>query len=182
MQQANPLYFVALVPPPSICEEVTAFKQYAAQHFASEHALSSPPHITLIPPFRWPEDQYKRLSTSLTDFSLQAPSFSIKLLHFSSFPPRVIFIDVAENTALINLQEQLAQQFAQLLGIQHKGPFGFHPHITVAFRDLKKEIFPTAWTHFSEQTYERSFPADQLTLLRHDGKKWQIQANFRLQS
>lgn len=182
MQQSNPLYFIALVPLPSICEEVTAFKQYAAQHFGSGHALNSPPHITLIPPFRWPEDQHAKLRTSLTDFSFQAPSFSINLSHFSSFPPRVIFIDVVENKELINLQEQLAQHFAQQLGIQHKGPFGFHPHMTVAFRDLKEEVFPKAWAHFSEQTYQRAFPADQLTLLHHDGKKWEIQANFSLQS
>ena len=182
MQPSNPLYFIALVPPPSIYEEVTAFKQYAAQHFDSGHALSSPPHITLIPPFRWPENQYTRLRTSLTNFRFRAPSFSIKLLHFSSFPPRVIFIDVAENTALISLQKQLAQHFVQQLDIQHKSPFGFHPHMTVAFRDLKKEVFPKAWAHFSEQTYQRVFSVDQLALLQHDGKKWQIQANFSLES
>lgn len=181
MKASTAPYFVALVPPTSIAEEVTAFKKHAAKHFGSKHALNSPPHITLIPPFRWPKDQYLTLSTALSHFNFQTADLSIDLLNFSSFPPRVIFVDVTSNTSLNDLQAQLAQHFSQHFNIQLKGPFGFHPHMTVAFRDLTAEVFPAAWAHFSAQNYRRSFSVEHLSLLRHNGKKWEIEANFSLQ-
>lgn len=182
MKPSTALYFVALVPPTSIVEEVTAFKVYAAKHFGSKHALNSPPHITLIPPFRWPNDKYLELNTALSHFNFQTADLSLDLVNFSSFPPRVIFVDVSPNTMLRNLQAQLEQHFSQDLNIQPKGPFGFHPHMTVAFRDLTAEVFPKAWAHFSAQDYRRSFSVDQLSLLRHNGEKWEIEANFTLPS
>jgi len=142
MKPSTALYFVALVPPTTIREEVTAFKAYAAKHFGSQHALHSPPHITLIPPFRWPKDQYLPLATALSHFKFQTADLSIDLLNFSSFPPRVIFVDVTQSTLLRDLQAQLEQHFSQHLNIQPKGPFGFHPHMTVAFRDLTAAVFP----------------------------------------
>jgi len=181
MKPSTALYFVALVPPTTIREEVTAFKAYAAKHFGSQHALHSPPHITLIPPFRWPKDQYLPLATALSHFKFQTADLSIDLLNFSSFPPRVIFVDVTQSTLLRDLQAQLEQHFSQHLNIQPKGPFGFHPHMTVAFRDLTAAVFPEAWAHFSTQNYQRSFSVEHLSLLRHNGKKWEIEANFALQ-
>ena len=46
------LYYIALLPPENIRQEVTALKEHAAEAFHSSKALNSPPHITLIPPFR----------------------------------------------------------------------------------------------------------------------------------
>lgn len=182
MKPSTALYFVALIPPASIVQEVTAFKEFAAKHFDSKHALNSPPHITLIPPFRWPKDKHLELNTALTHFNFQTANLSIDLLNFSSFPPRVIFVDVSLSTRLGDLQTQLQQHFSQQLAIQARGPFGFHPHMTVAFRDLTAEVFPKAWAHFSTQNYRRSFSVEQLSLLRHTGNKWEIEANFSLQS
>jgi hypothetical protein len=50
--------------------------------------------------------------------------------------------------------------------------------MTVAFKDLKRSVFPEAWTYFSSHPYRRSFVADALTLLIHTGQQWTIRQQF----
>jgi len=47
------LYFFAVVPPEEIQSSVTDIKQDFKERFNASHALKSPPHITLIPPFKY---------------------------------------------------------------------------------------------------------------------------------
>jgi 2'-5' RNA ligase len=48
----------------------------------------------------------------------------------------------------------------------------FHPHITLAFRDLKKTMFEAAWNEFKEKSFQTSFVMNAIDLLKHDGKCW----------
>jgi 2'-5' RNA ligase len=54
----------------------------------------------------------------------------------------------------------------------------FHPHITLAFRDLKKDKFEIAWQEFKGKKYTEKFDVNGITLLKHDGKVWIPYANF----
>jgi len=54
----------------------------------------------------------------------------------------------------------------------------FHPHITIAHRDLAERDFPDVWAFFREKIFERKFEADALTLLRNMEGKWEIEAQF----
>lgn len=56
---------------------------------------------------------------------------------------------------------------------------GFNPHITLAFRDLKREAFKEAWPEFEKATYDKSFEVQSLVLLKHDGEKWHQLKEFR---
>lgn len=174
------LLFIALLAPDEIQAKVTAFKQYAATNFDSKHALRSPPHITLIPPFRWPLDDRKFLIDFLTNFQFAASPFPLHLYNFDCFAPRVIFVDVVEEPKLYQLQAQLAVAVAEELGIQHQGPHDFHPHMTIAFRDLQVRVFPAAWSYFSSLSFQASFPVDKLALLRHTHVGWQLVQTFPL--
>jgi hypothetical protein len=58
------IYFIALVPPQEIREEVTQFKLYASEHFNAAHALKSPLilRFSLLFDGRWKKKQsYKKL-------------------------------------------------------------------------------------------------------------------------
>lgn len=178
MSKQTDLFFIALLPPEDIQEEVTAFKQYVAAHFNSKHALRSPPHITLIPPFRWLSSERSKLIQFLEDFHFSTSSFELILQGFDCFAPRVIFVDVRPEALLEQLQEALKTAIASQLGIENRGPFGFHPHMTIAFRDLHQNLFPKAWQYFSEQSYHSTFSVQNLTLLRHQQKGWQVEGSF----
>ena len=47
-------------------------------------------------------------------------------------------------------------------------------HITIATRDISKAAFAEAWNHFQHKMFEESFDADGLSLLKHNGAKWEI--------
>ncbi|WP_460985478.1 2'-5' RNA ligase family protein [Spirosoma fluminis] len=167
------LYFVALLPGLAIQDEVTHFKREAQARFGSGHALKSPPHVTLIPPFRTDRTSF----SALQDFAEQQLPFSVQLINFGRFGSRVIFVHVAEEQALLDCQQQLASFCHRQLDV----PLDlrpFHPHMTVAFRDLSRSTFSEAWAYFSAQPYERLFTASALTLLRHSGQKWEIVEEF----
>lgn len=53
---SDALYFIALVLPSPLYEEVTRLKEYFRDRYNSKAALRSPPHITLHMPFKWKEN------------------------------------------------------------------------------------------------------------------------------
>lgn len=167
------IYFIALLPDTTIQDEVTTFKQIAQERFGTGHALKSPPHITLTPPFRSDEKDFSALQITA---DRQEP-FVVQLQDFDHFGSRVIFVDVIAEPPLFACQKQLASfcssQFAITPDLRP-----FHPHMTVAFKDLQRSMFPEAWTYFSAQSYRRSFVADALTLLVHTGQLWAIKQQF----
>ena len=55
---------------------------------------------------------------------------------------------------------------------------GFHPHITIAFRDLRKEKFYEALAYFKTQAYNFTFTINSFCLLKHTGKEWLVHKEF----
>ena len=94
--------------------------------------------------------------------------------------PRVIYINVVISQELLTLQADLMAYTESNLGIVDKvsktRPFA--PHITVAFRDLTKQNFKAAWLVFEKRQLDFQFTADKLTLLLHDGNRWNIKSEF----
>lgn len=175
------LFFIAVLPDETIQQEVTDFKNYLAAHFGASHALKSPPHITLFPPFKWQSNRVDALAQALDDFAVEQDSFSLTLKNFSSFPPRVLFVDVAPSEYLRSLQQDLARYLEKELHLKNdRESHGFNAHMTIAHKDLKRELYSKAWVYFSKQTYERTFLVSAITLLEHKGGRWEVYEDFEL--
>ncbi len=174
------LYFIAIVPPEEIEKEIEDLKKYFATHFNSKAALRSPGHLTLYMPFRWKEAKEKLLIEKLNLFAKGKETFNVILKYFGAFPPRVLFINVEANETLHNFQKQLLQSIKVDLklfnGNYKEKPF--HPHVTVAFRDLKKRLFYPAYEEFKNKEFTRSFLVDHISLLKHNGKEWRVIDNL----
>jgi len=125
-------------------------------------------------PFEWRADKEENLVVSLEKISSQLPVTQVVLRGFGSFDPRVIFIHVEPSEALETLQRTLRKFCKEELGLFNADyrDLPFHPHITVAFRDLKREFYKKAWEEFREKSFTGSFLSDRIWLLKHDGKKW----------
>jgi 2'-5' RNA ligase len=167
-------YFMALIPPAPVFDEALEFKNYFKSRFNSKASLNSPPHITLHMPFRWKEEKEQDLITTLEQFDAGIKPFSVQLLNFNSFPPRVIFIDVVPNESLAALQKKLlrfCKRELNLFNADYKDQ-PFHPHLTLAFRDLKKSMFTEAWQEFEAKPYSANFIVDRFALLKHNGREW----------
>jgi len=172
------LHFIALLPDASIQEEVTAFKKTAARRFGSSHALKSPPHITLYPPFRWEEEEVPFLEKALERYAGELQPFEVVLKGFDRFDSRVLFVRVLPSAELEGWHVGLKKALAQNLGLSLTDTRPFHPHMTVAFKDLRREQFPAAWAYFRAIDYERRFRAEALTLLVHREGRWHVQRSF----
>lgn len=169
-------YFIAIIPPEQVYSEALQLKHYFNDRYYSKAALNSPPHITLHMPFVWKENKEAELITCLEAFAKSQRSFEVRLNNYSAFEPRVIFIDVMKDERLALLQKQL-KRFCKvelnLFNADYK-EFAFHPHITLAFRDLKKAEFYKAWEEFKEKKFEATFAVNSIVLLKHDGKEWKV--------
>jgi 2'-5' RNA ligase len=173
-------YFIALVPPSPIYDDALRLKNYFKQQYNSKASLNSPPHITLHMPFRWKEEKEMELISSLSEFSQGRESFKLQLLNFGAFEPRVIFIDIVPNGTLNNLYKDLhrfCKRELNLFNASYRDQ-AFHPHMTLAFRDLKKPMFFKAWEEFQVRKFSASFLIEKIVLLKHNGKIWETAKEF----
>lgn len=180
MASSKRLFFIALLPPTEIQQEITEIKQHFAKVYESRAALRSPPHITLQPPFKWEMENVEVLENSLQDFVATQGLIPVTLLGFGAFPPRVIYIKPLKTPELMAIQKALMNHLKTSLGLVDKvsATRPFSPHLTVAFRDLTKPNFRDAWQQYEHKELHFEFVAPQLTLLLHNGKCWEIYQEF----
>ncbi len=171
-------YFIAIVPPEKILKQIELVKQELFAKYGLKSALRSPAHITLHRPFEWKESKEPFLIDKLEKFSFDK-SFTIQLKNYNCFEPRVIYIDVTKNETLNHLHHQLRNYAgSQLKLLNEIEDFrGFHPHVTVAFRDLKKQMFFKLWDELKIKDFSESFDFTGFCLLRLESK-WQIIKKF----
>lgn len=174
-KEKESLYFLAIIPDGEIREEVLLLKQLALEKFGTKAALRSPAHITLHMPFKWRTDREQILIDTLNRFNFPEFPVSIEADGFGFFEPRVIFIKILENDLIRKLQKELSTYVRRELNIfnaDYKDK-PFHPHMTIAFRDLKKSIFPEAESFFMGKKYQANFQINEICLLKHSGKIWE---------
>ena len=168
------MYFIALVAPPAINEKVLTWKQKMQQEYNCRVALKSPAHITLIPPFWMSKTIEQNLQAALNEFSKKKVAFTVSLCNFNFFEPRVIFLRVEENETLEILHYELLQHLIALNFPVKKDHFEFHPHVTIAARDLHKKDFYEAKEYFSKKEFTSSWMVNSISLLKHNKIKWEV--------
>jgi 2'-5' RNA ligase len=175
-------YFIALVPPSPVYEQAQQWKEYFKVEFSSKTALNSPPHITLHMPFEWKSTKESLLIERLATFTQSQNQFDVELKNFGCFEPRVIFLQVMENKELQTLQSALTRFCKIELNLFNANRLDqpYHPHLTVAFRDLKKAVFPKAWEFVRDLDFNAQFICRELVLLKHDGRVWLQAKTFLL--
>lgn len=175
----DPLYFIAILLPEELGTEITAFKKHIAGTWGPRHALRSPPHITLQPPFAWPGKRLSELQACLKAFAYRQKHFHIQLKNFDVFPPRVIFVKPLANLRMEQIHRHLKQALETNLGLKDaRKEQPFHPHVTIAHRDVEAGSFALIWDYFKALQYERVFEVNGICLLQLADGKWQVQDNF----
>ena len=172
-------YFIAIVPPEHLLSEIQNIKQSIFDKYQSKGALRSPAHITLHMPFSFEEDKEYKLIECLSEFQFNTV-FPIFLNNYDCFEPRVVFINVEEQSELYNLQKQLVNHVKRRLNLfnQSDDMRSFHPHITIAFRDLKKPMFYKVWEEFKSKHFSGNFNCDSISLLKHQKDEWVVLRQF----
>ena len=169
------MYYVAIVCHPKVNEKVLQFKYWMKEQFGCVVALKSPAHITLIPPFWLEEKKEAELQQALQSLSININEPEIYLEGFSHFSNRVLFIHVKENLALEEIKRQtevyFIQQFIDSIKTDDRP---FHPHVTIANRDLNPSDFIKAWEYFSKKEFKETFRTRSISLLKLGPDKWNV--------
>jgi 2'-5' RNA ligase len=175
MNQAatHSMFYIAVLCSPEIDRKIQAHKVWMRERFGCTVALKSAAHITLIPPFWLANEQEQLLIDTLHTFETPIQPFTVHLKHFGHFGNKVIFAAVEENHLLGSLRKATDNQFVVPFhnSIQPDDR-PFHPHVTIANRDIKPGDFNKAWAHFEKLYFDEAFTASKISLLKLSPGKW----------
>lgn len=174
------LYLVALLPPEPVFAQTWALKQEVHRLTGSRNAVRLPPHITLIPPLRQPDEFEAACTQALMAFVATQTGFSVALDGFAWFGDRTLFVQVREAQALHEFHAALLDWCQWHLPAVRPENRPFTPHLTLATRDLPPAQVPALREQFAARAYAATFFAHNITLFRHDGQHWQPRATFEL--
>jgi 2'-5' RNA ligase len=175
------MYFIAILVPPEVNKKVLEWKYYMREHFGCVVAMKSPAHITLVSPFWMNEELESVFSEDVQSFSSDQIPFKIELQDFDAFRPKVIFLHVNPTEKLSKLRSDLETRLLELSKYpikQEERPF--HPHVTIANRDLMRKDFPEAFKYFQKIAYKQNFIATEICLLKHLNGEWTTLQKFNM--
>ncbi|SMD42152.1 2'-5' RNA ligase [Aquiflexum balticum DSM 16537] len=172
-------YFIAIVPEGKIQTQATDLKNLMKEKFNLKYALKSPAHITLKMPFLWNENKEDILGQKLEEYFTAHKAFNLILKGFDRFGRRVIFIHVKENTELTALQLSLSKFCKmELKLVEELSDRAYHPHMTIAFKDVKPKLFDEYWEFVKTQKFKEDYSVNNVALLKKVDGRWEVLQRF----
>ena len=166
------LKLIAIVLPEPLASFVREQQKFISETWGCRQALRTPPHITLIPPLKLTDKEILAVESIVYDMSQNHSVFILNINGFDAFKPRVVFIkpDLPEDLKLLqsNLEKGISKRFPGLL----ENDRDFHPHITLAYRDVTPEKFKEIWKHFRRKEFNTSVKVDRIQILDHTKEGW----------
>jgi 2'-5' RNA ligase len=178
----GPLKLIAILPPKEISEIVREEQQMIAERWGPKHAMRTPPHLTIIPPLAVNANSFNTIKQIATEIAATNSSFSLQLKGYGAFKPRVVYINPIIPTELQLLYRQwrdaLETEIPELLDRYPDRPY--HPHLTLAHRDVYAEQFSSIWRHYQSKSFDASFDVDSFWILHHGRDGWEPEIEFIL--
>lgn len=169
------IFYIAILCPEKINERVEMMKQWMKKEFGCIVAMKSPAHITIVPPFWMANEKQEELIKVFESFRSAIDEVEINLSGFGHFQKNVLFVNVKENSLLTELKTEAENYFSRHFeGEIKKEARAFHPHVTIATRDVKPSAFARAWDYFSKLELEESFTASAISLMKLESGKWNL--------
>ncbi len=166
-------YFLAIVPEGLIQENCIEIKNEIKEKFNVKYALKSPAHVTLKMPFSYNEAKEEKLIQALRKFTIQFEGFPITLGGVDIFGKRVIFIKVKSDVLLIKLQSALKEFCKRELNlVDELSDRNFHPHMTIAFKDLKEIHFDGILNLAKKRSIQEEYFVAEIHLLKRIEGHW----------
>ncbi|RFM30526.1 2'-5' RNA ligase family protein [Deminuibacter soli] len=179
----NNLYFIAIIPPEIIRENIIAFQTDLRDNYNSAAALKVIPHITLKAPFQLPAEAHTSLLQWFRELYCATGIFTVTLNGFNMFNNKahpVIFVQPVANASLFALQKEIVHNFHEHFPMIQVPDLElrFKPHITIGYRDLTPQQFTAAWKVYQAKPYNASFDVTGFHLLQHDTRQWNVIATY----
>ena len=168
------LYYIAAICPDTVNRQVQIFKQYMQDKYGSKAAQKSPAHLTIVPPFKAEEDIEKLLLDFVATYNFGLVPFDIRLNGFNHFDNKVLFVDVMHNDSLNAMVKDINTQFGtEFPSINFRTKPDFHPHVTIATRDIPEHKFNEVWAYFQQQQIDAAYTCKELSVMKLGRGVWQ---------
>ena len=173
-------YFLILSLPHLLQEEVIRLREDYHKKFETHHKIKGRPSLALALFLQYETKEEKVVNMLQHVASYFAP-LEIKLQNFGSFPTHSIYIAVDDSSAIYSLVKNIRSDAKGLLQVnkETKPMIMLQPHIGIV-RKLKPDVFEKSWPGYKASTFNSSFVADEMVMLRrlkHD-HKWQLVNRF----
>jgi 2'-5' RNA ligase len=176
------LYMLAIMPPEQLTREIEAIRIAFAEKYNCKAALKPPVHITLIPPYKMSAELVKQVAPLLRDFTRNQIPYPITIQDYDNFKGNeVVYMNVVHDDLLELFQQDLVTRIKRWLPeIQFRSAKGYHPHITIGYRDIPPEFFDAAAFAYKQKQFFATFIVDAIYLWKHSGLRWEIAERFPL--
>jgi 2'-5' RNA ligase len=174
---------IAIVLPEPVYTEVREQQLFIAKTWGPKHALRTPPHITIIPPMALKQEEVPLIFSMASALSLSFSSFTMQLNGYGAFKPRVVFVHPQKCEALDGLEATWEHAIKQKLphALANYPDRPYHPHVTLAHKDVRREQFEKIWDHYSALDYRVNFEVKEFCVLDHTKDGWAVERRFSLQ-
>ncbi|MHA7130357.1 2'-5' RNA ligase family protein [Algoriphagus namhaensis] len=166
-------YFLAILPPEQLLTRAQDLKEQIKAEFGVKYALKSPAHVTVKMPFSFSEAKETVLLETLASFTQGAKPFKLTVKGVSRFGRRVIFWDVKAGAELVDFQAGLRTFCKRKLNLLDElADRNYHPHMTIAFKDLKERNFDEVYAKVAAQKPNEEFWVEDIWLLKRKEGRW----------
>lgn len=174
--------FMGILTPPDISLAVEEARTWMKSRWGCRSGMGTAPHITLIPPFPqvsgFPEPREEDLRAFTQDMNRRLSSsgqlpLELTLEGTGHFGSRTVFFAVNPEKGLMALQAALeAGVLERWPGVLGKSTF--HPHLTVANRDIPAGALKPSLEWLSGKAPHRRFSCTAVSLFLWREGRWQV--------
>lgn len=168
-------HFIGVLLPEDLEATLENCRRYMNTAYGCKSGYGTPVHITLVPPFCLQEDfSTEDLKNGIEEYVLNRQlSFTARIENFNSFGDRTIFANVIQDENWTKLRDEILKGILTACpGCTRKDKRAFHPHATVANRDIPEGVIIKALESMNELNLVKDFLVDNITIFERKGGRW----------
>ena len=169
-------HFIGVLLPDDLARAVEECRRYMNRTYGCRSGYATPVHVALVPPFALPRDYTTEdVVEALLRGVPQDFGFIAHTENFDAFGDRTLFAAVVSSPGWNRLKNAAETTLRGAFpGCLRKDPRPFHPHITVANRDIPPGASTVALRFLNGKKFEEDFPVDNMTVFVCKGGVWKI--------
>lgn len=176
-------HFIGVLLPEDITLTLEDCRRYMNQAYGCKSGHKTPIHVTLVPPFALQEEFSTRdLVSAIEKYVLpQNLGFLAHIENFDAFGDRTIFANVISSEKWTKLRDETVKAILKTCpGCTKNDQRSFHPHGTIANRDIPFGVMTKALETMNELNLVEDFPVDNITIFERQGFCWEAVVSIPL--
>ena len=172
-------HFIGVLAPEYITNTLEDCRRYMREAYGCKSGHATPIHVTLVPPFRLPEEYTTQdLARAIQEELLSKDfSFAARVENFDAFGDRTLFAKVVADKKWAALRDAVYSAVNKAApSCVKKDSRPFTPHLTVSNRDIPAGVMTSALQVMNELNLVEEFLVDNVTVFERVGGKWVVGA------